>query len=254
MLKPHTDTVVADAGNASLKRPKFSPGLLLEDSDLTRGIDYTRSMHSLLLRAMLGCGVICGFKVTFERTSHCTLLITVAKGIALDCSGALVELPSSRKLTLALTCENEAQTMDLWVMISRTERCCSPRDLMCCDDDEAGGSVATILHDGYLIDVRNTMPAGACSREQVAGELNEGAGLDELEDGDCACDCSSDANSRIVVLAKLTYVPEMEQGPTFTADHRVRRYIRPALRTDPYWSNAFEEAEPAALIDPAANA
>jgi hypothetical protein len=58
MTKPLTHPENSMKG--SLIRPTYSPGLLLEDDDLTAGVSYTRGLTQLLFRSLFGCGVICG--------------------------------------------------------------------------------------------------------------------------------------------------------------------------------------------------
>ena len=50
-------------GRGSLVRPRFTPGLLLLDEDLTAEVDYTRELSRLLFRNLSGCGVVCGLTV-----------------------------------------------------------------------------------------------------------------------------------------------------------------------------------------------
>ena len=70
---------------AILERPRYSPGLILEDSDLTAAVDYTRGLSRLLFRNLFGCGVICGLTVKID--TDCGLNVTVSPGLALDGCG-----------------------------------------------------------------------------------------------------------------------------------------------------------------------
>jgi hypothetical protein len=58
------ELIEAKRGTSTLVRPRFSPGLLLQDTDLNSAVDYGRRMLQLVLRNLFGCGVICGYEVT----------------------------------------------------------------------------------------------------------------------------------------------------------------------------------------------
>src|SRR5438477_12454528 len=82
---------------SSLQRPRFSPGLLLEDEDLNAGVNYTRDLTRLLFKSLFGCGVICGLQVKARPTCKGSRLeITVPKGLAFDCLGNPLEVPVSQ--------------------------------------------------------------------------------------------------------------------------------------------------------------
>ena len=76
---------------AILERPRYSPGLILEDSDLTSAVDYTQALSRLLFRNLFGCGVICGLTVKID--TDCGLNVTVSPGLALDGCGDPLQLP-----------------------------------------------------------------------------------------------------------------------------------------------------------------
>ena len=203
---------VSVTGDASLIRPKYSPGLLLEDHDLTQAVDYTRALSRVLLRAMLGAGVLCGLKVT-ATASNCCVLITVRRGVAVDASGALIELKSDAQVSIDVGCENRLATLSFPVVIERTQRPCEQRDISCSEDD--GATVATRLVDGYAIHVFNTDLGAAWSRKREAPS-----------DGDCLDDCSNPPKA--VLLAKVEYV-----SGTVKVLHGERSYVRPAQAPDP---------------------
>src|SRR5690349_7118341 len=80
----------ADPVMGVLTRPRYSPGLILEDSDLTAAVDYTRELNRLLFRSLFGCGVVCGLKVSLDE--DCGLTVMVAPGLALDGCGDPLQL------------------------------------------------------------------------------------------------------------------------------------------------------------------
>lgn len=203
---------VSVTGDASLIRPKYSPGLLLEDHDLTQAVDYTRALSRLLLRAMLGAGVLCGLKVT-ATANNCCVTITVRRGIAVDSSGALIELKSDAQISIDVGCDNRTAALSYPVVIERTQRPCEQRDISCSEDD--GATVATRLVDGYAIHVYNTDLGPAWSRKREAPS-----------DGDCLDDCSNPPKA--VLLAKVEY-----NNGNVDARHGERSYVRPAQAPDP---------------------
>ena len=115
---------------AALERPRYSPGLILEDSDLTSAVDYTRSLSRLLFRNLFGCGVICGLTVKID--TDCGLNVTVSPGLALDGCGDPVQLPSP--VTIAFDKKKAEQiTKDaspFWVTLCGKEKMCQPRALL----------------------------------------------------------------------------------------------------------------------------
>src|ERR1700741_2931007 len=128
-------------GQADLTRPKFSPGLLLEDEDLTASVDYTRDLNRLLFRSLFGCGVICGLEV--ELKADCNkdekdgvaraMKVLVKPGIGLDCMGNVVHVPTAVTIPFAPKC-GQYFPKELWVTACYAETYCRPRDISCgCD-------------------------------------------------------------------------------------------------------------------------
>jgi hypothetical protein len=152
------------SGLASLVRPHFTAGLLLQDDDLTAGVTYTRTLSRLMFRTLFGCGVMCGLKVTVDdppvdKCGNFTLL--VEKGLALDCVGDPVEVPNDQSVTL--NCATDIGT-ELWVALRRYDKCCAPRTAVCSEDAEPP-SVCTRERDGFEIQVFSERPCSCgCSR------------------------------------------------------------------------------------------
>lgn len=151
---------VIRAGNSSLMKPRFSPGLLLRDDDLNQSVDYTRDLSRLLFRSLVGCGVVCGLKVSTEFKCE-QLVVTVACGVALDCHGDPVYVPDPQQIPIDSSC---GQTIldEMWVVIRRTEKCCAPRAAACSCDDEETPAVCTRERDGYEIRIVQTPPDHVC--------------------------------------------------------------------------------------------
>jgi hypothetical protein len=133
-------------GDSLFVRPKFSPGLLLQDEDLNSAVDYVRDVQRVMLRTLFGCGVVCGLVV--EATEKCGKLnVIVNKGVAIDCLGDLVQVCKTQTLVVE-ACEPCDPT---WVILRRTERCCAPRTAICAPDDDDGSAVCTRIKDGFEI-------------------------------------------------------------------------------------------------------
>jgi hypothetical protein len=97
-----------------LTRPRYVPGLILEDSDLTAAVDYTRELNRLLFKSLFGCGVVCGLEVTVDF--DCGLTVLVSPGLALDGCGDPIQLIDAVKISLgrekncalrALVCDSD---------------------------------------------------------------------------------------------------------------------------------------------------
>jgi len=222
---------VCETGDASLVRPKYSPGLLLEDTDLTGAVDFTRSLSSLLLRAMLGAGVLCGFKVMATVEKKC-MHISVRRGIGVDSCGALVELPHDVSVNCEIACDDEKKSAEFAVLIRRDERPCGQRDVACVGGD---ATVADKLRESYSINVVAWDDKGAWSSK-----------IDAPVDGNCrdSCDCC-DNKGKPLLLAKIYYTTD-----SMRVDHSVRSYVRPATAPDPIHDLALP-TPPAAPAAPA---
>jgi hypothetical protein len=175
------------SGLASLVRPHFTAGLLLQDDDLTSGVTYTRALSRLMFRTLFGCGVLCGLKVKEPEPNKCgDLTLLVEKGLALDCSGDPVEVPNDQSVTL--TCATDIGTK-LWVALRRYEKCCAPRTAICSEDAEPP-SVCTRERDGFEI--------------QVFGERPCSCGCARLEDPDPAAAAAAPAAPAAATAPKKT--------------------------------------------------
>lgn len=248
-----TEPLAKAIGDSSLERPKFRSGLLLQAEDLTQSVDYTHDLIRLLFRSILGCGVLCGFKVIANIVCNDNLQIKVAKGIALDCHGDLIELPDEKTIRYAPPCGQDLS--DVWVVICHKERDCSPRDVLCSTQDGEMAPSYTRTREGYEIRVLKAesgiQPTGCCGRSTaLATKSASSSSIQTKEDaktccdyiaspkdqgyesyyaGECACDCANDC----IVLAKIIAPKKPYKDGELPVDHSVRRYIRPVLMKDP---------------------
>src|SRR5262245_22225784 len=132
-----TSNIVAKrAGLATLQRPRFAPGLLLEDEDLTAGVDYTRNTMQLLFRSLFGCGVIWGLKVQPLLTCTASQLKLIGhRRLALECMRNPLHLPKDVVVTYDPDCKPLPE--QVWVAVCYIEKCCRPRDISCSPDDDS---------------------------------------------------------------------------------------------------------------------
>jgi len=244
-----------------LERPRYSPGLILEDSDLTAAVDYTRSLSRLLFRNLFGCGVICG--LTAKVDVECGLKVTVSPGLALDGCGDPLQLPAP--VTIAFD-KRKADELgkaggSFWVTLCGKEKLCQPRALVCEADDYDGVTQATRIRSLSEVSISFEEPecvcgcqsarakAEAAERDAATGGANAGrvpptgdpchaeheARVDCAEECGCgtACDCGC-----CVLLARASFV-----NGAWAVQHKgVRRLVRAALVVD---RGAPGDAQPA---------
>jgi hypothetical protein len=151
----------AKRGTSTLVRPRFSPGLLLQDTDLNSAVDYGRTLMQLVLRNLFGCGVICGFEVIGYVDKCNVLQVTVGRGLALDCVGNPIELTAAQTLKVEERCTPELPC-EIWVVIRARECNSSPREVSCAPEDGATSTVCTRVCDGYEIRLLTELPECVC--------------------------------------------------------------------------------------------
>lgn len=242
-----------------LQRPRYSAGLLLRDDDLGLAVDYTRDLSRLLFRSLVGCGVVCGLGV--KAVEKCgKLLVSVAKGVALDCCGNPIHVCGDLEIAQPLDC-GEPPPECFWVLLRYVEKCCAPRTAMCAseEDEAATSSVCTRAMDGYEVMVTSNRPecvcgcippadAGGrffdCYKGQKAGECETCAdgGPSSGTGGGCGCGCD-DCACEWVVLARVCSIKDAKYddklgGIEWKVEHKYRRYVRPRLAPDPLLATA----------------
>ena len=154
-----TAALITAEGRGSLVWPRFTPGLLLLDEDLTAGVDYTRELSRLLFRNLFGCGVICGLTVTGKEATGRCLTVDVDCGLALDCIGDPVQVRQPQSLTIMATCDKTLPSA-VWVVLRRREHDCMPRELACPPEAGVQSLAKTRTIDAYEIAVLDHRPEG----------------------------------------------------------------------------------------------
>lgn len=255
-------------GNSGLVRPRYAPGQMLQDDDLTQAVTYTRELDRLLFRSLLGCGVICGLVVSVEEKCG-KVVITVAPGVALDCAGDALQLPAAQSFVLDPGCKPLPEPPDsICVVLRGHDRSCMPRSGSCGCDDDAG---MTRINEGYELRLVTNCPDCGCGcaskvtpvaaaaptlppvvagghkparKAATAAMASTGGGAPAV---DCACvdpadpcyadhyaaKCSCCTDCEWVTLARVfhTTLPNASVQ-TWEVDHSVRRLIRPVLMRD----------------------
>jgi hypothetical protein len=272
-VKPHPEIVeeklmktakalVSEQGWSFLQRPRFTPGLLLEDEDLTAGVDYTRNLMRLMFRSLFGCGLICGLKI--EAALICKgrkLAVTVGSGLALDGAGNPIQVPGPVRLEFDPACDD--WPAEIWVSVCYREKSCRPRDVSCSPDDDSRIET-TRSRDGFEIRLQAQVPACACAcglpappgtgqpgsgccQDENTGAKDRGTGVAEaataVHPAGCACyqkhndgECEPDCSCGCVFIGSFKISLEQRrkaQGQEVPVDLEVEigsvRKIRPLL-------------------------
>ena len=110
-------------GWSNLSRAKFGPGMLLQHEDLEQLGDYTRELNRLMFRSLFGCGVVCGLVVEKPKPECNHLKVTVGCGLALDCCGDPIHVPTSQIIPVQKDCDMVKGP--LWVVLCGTRKSCA---------------------------------------------------------------------------------------------------------------------------------
>ena len=274
-----------------LERPSYAFGLILEDTDLTAAVDYTRSLSRLLFGSLLGCGVICGLTVDVDM--DCGLTVNVRPGLGLDGCGDPVHLTQTAQFKLGrrdgvpeTPDERKAgpRVRDFWVIACAGEKRCEPRALMCDEDSLDGAKAATRLRSTVAIEIVSKAPDCVCGcatgasatwpedQEGLDGRARallrpnpDGGGEYECHEDherrvecadDCGCGGGGCSCGCCIVLAWIHWVPANSIGKDNPAGwvvlhNGVRRFIRPKLLSDP--AARIDLAQSAAIMGDTAN-
>jgi len=254
------DIIASKKGDSGLVQARFGAGMLLHHDDLERLGAFPRELSRLLFRSFFGCGVVCGLRVDEPKLKCGKLWITVNPGLALDCSGDPIYVPTAQTVAVDESCETDGLEGTYYVVLCPTTKCCAPRAASCGGDEEEPSLVCTQERYGFEIRVLRDWPECACgcrrpeeSLQQATTAAGGGAPPVSAEcrcvdcsnpchadhyGGKCGCSCDdcSDCDCNCVVLA---CVHPSDNGPSlgvaagWTADHGCRRFIRPVRMCDP---------------------
>ncbi len=211
----------------SLVRPKYSPGLLLQDDDLTTGIDYTRHLSRMMFRTLFGCGVMCGLVVDKPVLKCGKLTIDVGKGMALSCAGDPIEVPATQEITLDPCGEQVPDT--LWIAVKHIETCCVPRAAQCPPDEDEPPTACTRDYDGFELRVFAERPPCSCGCRLLAEATPQ---LSAVVPGKQAAGKTRAKGARANAVASAAQPAEAEETePAPTADDPCLCNLRTAAAT-----------------------
>ena len=118
---------------------KFRDGMVVTADDLGVSQDYSVSLLHTVLRAYLGCGVVCGLGLEIQKSPDSerpSWVLCVDRGVAIDCQGSPIELCSRVKLDLSPdACDCDDPPDQVYVLIRRLTSEEAPRDACSCDTD-----------------------------------------------------------------------------------------------------------------------
>jgi hypothetical protein len=207
----------AESGAGGLVRPRYTPGLILEESDLTAAVDYTRNLSRLLFRSLFGRGVVCGLEV--EVKADRDLQVTVAPGIALNGWGDPVHLASPVTIKVdrsGLAGDREPDSdgvRNFWVVLCGCDKPFAFRELAGDTDD-----LDTLRQPTRV----RTVPEISIAFERPADLYRNEPGLPAAADDDGDADC--------VLLARV----EWSEGKGWLAVQAgERRSLGPGLAQAP---------------------
>jgi hypothetical protein len=227
------DKTFSQSVAGDLVRPRYSPGLILEDSDLTAAVDYTRDLSRLLFRTLFGSGVLCGLTVSVEPDPE--LAVTVAPGLALNGCGDPVQLASSVTIKLGrgegARPEPDAAAAgpkpgEFWVVLCGGERRCAPRELVCDADEFDVRTQPTRIRTTAEVSIVFERPEGLCQCEPAeAGQV-----ADCHKEHNRRIDCPPDGGC-CVLLARVHWVDKQTGWRPIHVGER--RFLRPVFGPDP---------------------
>ena len=183
-----------------LERPRYSPGIILQDSDLTAAVEYTRELNRLLFRSLFGCGVVCGLDIALGH--DCGVQVTVSPGLALDGCGDPLQLTGPVRIELGRRegvlpkpgTENPPEQKDFWVLACSGEKTCDLREVVCDGDDFDGARQAARIRSTTEILVTFDPPHCVCGCSQFA-EADDAKAL-AARAGDLLPERVADGNDR----------------------------------------------------------
>lgn len=205
------EPLARETGKSTLVKPKFGPGMLLQHEDLETQTAYTQELSRLLLRSLLGCGVVCGLEVIPSNNGTASINVTVKEGMALNCQGDPIHVPKDVNVSVSVPEDGSTQAPTLWVVLCRTTINCGTRNTMCSENDNQPKAIPTREYDGYEIRI-----------------------YDESPEDECNCNCSG--KSCCVILATISYKQENSTDSSqwkWSANYDDRTLIRTQLTPDP---------------------
>jgi hypothetical protein len=228
-----------------LERVTFTDGMIVTADDLDAAMLYPASMLQIVLRAFLGCGIVCGLEIVPDPDAggDRTFVVCIRKGVAIDCNGYPLELCKGVKLDLTPDpCADEPPPEKMCIVIRRSTSNETVRHPCGCDPDDSRHQ-CTRSRDHILIKaVREedlqSLKGTVCAKDEESGEGDSGYDCEPSSEApspmqslcDCLkkcsdCGCSDDTWVLLgcVALDKGGVVRDADGG----IEVRRRKYVKP---------------------------
>ncbi len=189
----------------SLISPVFHPGILLEAADLQQGVIYTQELMRLMVRHLFGSGVVCGLQINIPSSASTTLTFSITAGLALDCLGRPIHVPSDLNgLTHETTGCPESDTVAFQILLSHRSEQCRMKETRG-TPGEPSDTVPTRLCEGYQLWIRGVKNEGACPAANNTADWPEACET---------CNCGNAAACRHVILGVISWAGAPNGGWT----------------------------------------
>ncbi|WP_461189958.1 hypothetical protein [Arthrobacter sp. Z4-13] len=235
-----------------LERARFHDGMVVKAEDLETAGQYPVSLLQSVLRSYLGCGVVCGLELGQKapREGKPPWIVTVGRGLALDCAGFPIELTCLIELDFTPDpCVCEPPSDPVYIVIRHMTSDEATSDPCGCVHEPADKECDR-LRDRALVGVftqaeLEEMSGDVCRLEKAPGQKansdakNDGEGKDTAYESDkkqadasltdrCAAlkDCCPSCSSGRNWVLLGTVIIDKEKGVT-NLDTMYRRWVKP---------------------------
>lgn len=160
---------------------KFHDGMIVHAEDLEAATHYPVSLLQTVLRSYFGCGVVCGLELG-RMTPHegePSWVVTVGRGLAVDCQGFPLELACPIKLDFTPDpCSSEPPPGQAYIAIRRITSDEATSDPCGCSQEPADKD-CNRLRDWALVRAftqaqLDELPDGICRHEGKGNERGAG--------------------------------------------------------------------------------
>ena len=255
-----TAPLIIRTPKASTQSVRFEDGMIVTAEDLTLATRYPLELLQVLVRAYLGCGVVCGLSLRQDarieprqdKDGQCppenaTYIAEIAPGVALDCAGYPLEVCGPVRIDLmpdpcgkpGPIVGNETRRLHIAVRRAAQPETGPAGGCGCASSDDGCGdrdAQCRRVRDHVEIGVFEELPEEACRRpqrvdDQPQGDCqaggNPGAAAEHVSHCDCLTECSNChcCGDNWVALGSVTIDKWgiVEDG----IDHDTRRYVKP---------------------------
>jgi hypothetical protein len=244
-----------------LERVRFHDGMVVKAEDLESAGQYPVSLLQSVLRSYLGCGVVCGLGLSQKtpREGRPPWIVTVGRGLAVDCAGFPIELTCPIELDFTPDpCVCEPPSDPVYIVLRRMTSDEATSDPCGCSHEPADKECDR-LRDRALVGAftqaeLEEMPGAVCWHKEVPGHQNNAGDTgqpnsDAKKDGEgkdaaasegnkkqsdasltewCAAlkDCCPSCSSGVCWVLLGTVTLDRDKGVT-NLDTTYRRWVKP---------------------------